>query len=1589
MRTGTRVVEARRLKPSSSSVHPTSPPPPPSLIAATNHRSYVPRLLEASSVFFFTADSRSRELSLWDALARISQPSATTAPPQLNKLVYNLAASRNRRLESKRDVMAPRQEAAPFVPISPTINIPMLVSSTPNFKPVQRVDARRINPTNIESLQEMIHEHVVLKGIPLVLENWHLRSDWQKRVFNFDWLKSNHGADQVNIRDIPNKTEIPMTLGHYLSNMAKLTSKFTPSNYGGQQQRLYGKDLDCPPVWRSSLANIIPESTFYLSSRADLMSSLPKEARAENMMCYVGHEGTYTPAHMEMCASLGQNIMIAASQDGANSEKGSSLWFMTQMADRDVVAEYWMGTLGHDLSIEAHFASLDDLRAAPFTVYVLEQRVGDYVLVPPLAPHQVWNRGTYTIKAAWNRTTVDTLEHALREALSKIRLVCRDEQYKTRAIIYDTLKNYTKVLARKDETELKSFPPTIKEDYIRLYNLFTNIMLDECFSPLLPKEKKVEMIPNDYNITCSFCRGNIFNRFLSCKRCPPSVEGLEDDPYDVCMDCYSRGRSCFCVSGLAWVEQHPWVELLKNHEKFRGTVVKILKEKDPENITEPPQFSNALANLNKNRKSLARVCQEALQARPYLDPNKIDDIDDDKEIAKKKREGKLLNCHTCGVRHPNWKAMLCTTKDCGKAYCFGNLWRAYDMDPFEACLAKHYWKCPVCLGICSCGRCRKKPDHQPYIPRGTILGAVTKHVADPRSIESLVDFGKGNVGWLINGVSGGKRKRGEDETEGGESLSKWGPTFGAPDTAEPDAVNGAMEQMIPEEFNDHNVVATPAGYKAHHGAAGLDVASIPIDPALGISSFSSAFSISKGESGDYVKMFENPPDVPNQYHRTTEAARAALELDSDDIEDSQRQLVRESDINPALTAEAPGFFDADEMHDSHHNYQSWNHRPHDAPTLSAGLSTLEQNPLAFLAAAGLMHSHHQEQGLVPTGEWANSYQDPYHYGGPALHPTETFESEGEQDAPAELYRLAPTAHYPSHIDPSLLANESPTAKPRKPGLSKKERKERVQGDIEFERVEHSGVAEWVKNMKSKKSRRKKGSLVVVLKISPEAWRRHDAKIAREKEDKANKVAAKFSSDEVATDLAPEPKRRRVDGNGATPKKARPLGSRKGYIDISEDEEKGMGYKELLSDDEAEVMPKKTSRSTRTGELVDGLTFEPTSRRTTLNKSSLPPSAKKGGSTPQLSAFMKIDIPALEDDASTPLAYDNDSSEEESPPFQVTAKDNANENEAGVGTQPGSEAYKAAIAKALQDAKRTALAAAEGRSPPTLSVYSSEAQSRAVSEEAEEDTSPTLEVAIESRKPIANDETEDGDSEDEDAMSPVRGDVKPSFITRNTFSKTPAGPKRKTPLKPSRQLSKKGRPGRPKKVDKDYIVPKTPAAAPKLDGFTPINPHATKTVTGSAKRGRPKRESVTTGTMSPDIDLTPGASPPMKRARTAVATPNGTPNRPGAINTGSRPRGRPKKSLSTPTGSVNTAGSPVPLSLPTSVGSKNDTPKKKPGRPPRSSLADESGTPKPNKGKITALAINPTSLDASRSRKVIELLRHSPPQGGEDEDDDWF
>ncbi|KAJ3573450.1 hypothetical protein NPX13_g4696 [Xylaria arbuscula] len=625
---------------------------------------------------------------------------------------------------------------------------------------------------------------------PLVIEGWDrvLPSE----LFSATWLEKSCDKKQENVRDITAQSDIPMTTGHYLRSMRQLTNQWTPSNFRDERrQRLYLKDIDCPDEWFEHLKKIIPPNVFYMNENinenpsrgsrdddifgvpektsaiaGDLMSSLEPEMRAQNLMCYIGHEGTYTPAHREMCASLGQNIMVDASGNENGEKPGSSIWFMTETKDREVVREYFLSMLGHDIEIEKHFAQINAWKKANFPVYIVEQKVGDFILVPPLAPHQVWNRGTRTMKVAWNRTTVETLDLALHEALPKARLVCRDEQYKNKAIIYYTLEKYYKELQSFEESpevnwlglsqELMQNSARMKQmarDFKSLFRLFTEILVDEMFHD---KQMSVEYIPFDSNITCSYCRSNIFNRFLTCKSCVRQLINGDEDTYDVCMECYAMGRSCVCVSGLKWCEQWEWSELVEKHETWRAMIIEQDGFVDIDLSPQPLELARKLSG----KKSVAQICQEQLRRRPWNDitkpperePEESDDpeVDDEGRVKKKpkrrkKKHGDTYRCHVCSHKDFTYKLHFCAT--CSSAYCYGVMWRAFDMMP-QAIMEQEHWQCPKCLKICNCGACRQSGNTVPYTPKNTLLGHDTRPIADDRSVESIVDFRSHNLGWL-------------------------------------------------------------------------------------------------------------------------------------------------------------------------------------------------------------------------------------------------------------------------------------------------------------------------------------------------------------------------------------------------------------------------------------------------------------------------------------------------------------------------------------------------------------------------------------------------------------------------------------------------------------------------------------------------------------------------------------------------------------------------------------------------------------------------------------------------------------------------
>lgn len=60
-------------------------------------------------------------------------------------------------------------------------------------------------------------------------------------------------------------------------------------------------------------------------------------------------------------------------------------------AEDKAKAEALWKSCGHPLEYESYFATIEDLGQAKFPIYVVEQKIGDLVMVPSLSYHQVVN----------------------------------------------------------------------------------------------------------------------------------------------------------------------------------------------------------------------------------------------------------------------------------------------------------------------------------------------------------------------------------------------------------------------------------------------------------------------------------------------------------------------------------------------------------------------------------------------------------------------------------------------------------------------------------------------------------------------------------------------------------------------------------------------------------------------------------------------------------------------------------------------------------------------------------------------------------------------------------------------------------------------------------------------------------------------------------------------------------------------------------------------------------------------------------------------------------------------------------------------
>ncbi|KAH7912236.1 hypothetical protein BJ138DRAFT_1084054 [Hygrophoropsis aurantiaca] len=463
-----------------------------------------------------------------------------------------------------------------------------LVECAPHFRCIPRVSLQDPN------LYKTIDYHEK-EGIPLIIEGWQNHHKWPKDMFTLEWLRE-HGDQNAYARNIHTWTDLKLSLPDLIDRL-RASAPFSAPD---EKERLYGKDGECPQIWRDWLSKgqVIP-SRFLFGAEDDLLQHLPDANKVETLMCYLGVGDTFTPFHKDLCASSGQNLMCYT------ENSGSSFWFMTRGSAAPKVANYFH-QLGQELDLESHVVTVEEFKKAPFDVYIGEQVLGDLVLVPPRSCHQVINHGGITVKTSWSRMTLNGLKTALYHELPIYRRVCRPEIYRVKSNIYHALLHYTARLnnlvafaSTLDHVSSSSRAPSTTDDNDQrviarklreLLQLFDDIAIQE-YTPIYSRLPHVSQLGSHKDdINCDFCGADVFQSFFECRDCAKGVDpeniNRTMNPGDgvvICAACYVEGRTCLC--GIMKPTQcRSFKDLLQDRDKAVKALESSRVETDQEYI---------------------------------------------------------------------------------------------------------------------------------------------------------------------------------------------------------------------------------------------------------------------------------------------------------------------------------------------------------------------------------------------------------------------------------------------------------------------------------------------------------------------------------------------------------------------------------------------------------------------------------------------------------------------------------------------------------------------------------------------------------------------------------------------------------------------------------------------------------------------------------------------------------------------------------------------------------------------------------------------------------------------------------------------
>ncbi|PWN50626.1 hypothetical protein IE53DRAFT_86176 [Violaceomyces palustris] len=499
-----------------------------------------------------------------------------------------------------------------------------------SFIPAQRVDITKVTLSHLGS---MIKDTVDNRGIPLIVENVHKTNRWPSFFKAEDYIRMIGQDTIVQARNVLTWEDKEINLGQLFELAASAGETLLPTD----QERFYGKDLECPLQWQEALASgMLPPEIVY-HGHHDLAGSLNPNERPETLLCYLGSGDTWTPMHRDLCASLGQNLMTWSDPDA------TAFWFMTSSQDTDAAKTY-IDSLGHEFDLEGTCADVEELRKAPFPFYVCEQRVGDLVLLPSRSIHQVINCGGRSIKAAWSRLTLKTLKTALHQDLPIYQRHCRRESYRTKEVIAASLRKVTERVSSSQSKDVAADLHLIKQ----LVSLYDEILADE-YHPDWQTHRIIGS--SDNYVECDFCGADVFQSFFEC----PKGDTL-------CAMCYCQGRSCDCTSSLELepCQLVPFIDRMEIRHKA-ANVLNRLKEHYGLSAIEPI-----------TEESLG----SSLWPHSYIAACKL------RWTRQQSNEDNAASCRYCKGMYTSPNRYKC--KPCHYSFCFACILRKFFIHPVHA-----------------------------------------------------------------------------------------------------------------------------------------------------------------------------------------------------------------------------------------------------------------------------------------------------------------------------------------------------------------------------------------------------------------------------------------------------------------------------------------------------------------------------------------------------------------------------------------------------------------------------------------------------------------------------------------------------------------------------------------------------------------------------------------------------------------------------------------------------------------------------------------------------------------------------------------